>query len=152
MEKKSAETQVPTESQIELYITQWIIDIYDMWLLDSKLSSPQAAPHHIVRPRLIDRFFGGNRANLFLLVAPAGFGKTTLALQALSRVPVSQRAWYHLDQHDAESKRFLTYLIEALLRVMPSVRNSGLKNTATSMPVMELTEELCYLIEQSKGP
>ncbi|MCX6832641.1 MAG: hypothetical protein NT028_11035, partial [candidate division Zixibacteria bacterium] len=67
-------------------------------------------------------------------------------------VPVSQRAWYHLDQHDAESKRFLAYLIEALSRVMPSVRNSGLKNSTTSMPPMELTEELGYLIEQSKGP
>lgn len=129
-----------------------MVDIYDMRLLDSKLSSPQTAPHHIVRPRLIDRFLGGNRANLFLLVAPAGFGKTTLALQVLSRIPVSQSAWYHLDQHDAEAKRFLSYLTESLSRVMPSVRNSGLKNTVISLPVTELTDELCYLIEQYKGP
>ena len=100
----------------------------------------------------MNRFFESPSANLFLLIAPAGFGKTTLALQVLSKKSGLPHAWFHLDPHDIEPARFLTYLTEALSGVMPEVKNSGLQDKASSIPAPELIEELCYLIEQSKRP
>ncbi len=48
-----------------------------------------------------------------LVVAPAGFGKTTLVSSciAVRRIPV---AWSSLDSDDNHVARFLTYLIAAL--------------------------------------
>ena len=123
-----------------------------MKVLRSKLLNPQPAPHHILRPRLIKQFLASSTANLFLLIAPAGFGKTTLALQVLSKIGSSPHAWLHLDSQDIDPGRFLTYLTEALAHVMPEVKSSGLQGKAASLPAAELADELCCLVEQSKRP
>ena len=49
---------------------------------------------------------------LNLVIAPAGFGKTTLVAQWCSRVS-SPTAWLSLDEHDDEPRRFWQYLIGA---------------------------------------
>ncbi len=123
-----------------------------MKVLRSKLLNPQPAPHHVFRPRLISRFFTRSTANLYLLIAPAGFGKTTLALQVLSKIGGSPHAWLHLDPQDIDPGRFLTYLTEALAHVIPEVKTSGLQDKAASMPAAEFADELCYMVEQSRRP
>lgn len=68
------------------------------------------------RPRLIERLSAGLRGPLTLIVAPAGFGKTTLlsdwrAATGEGAWPV---AWLALDAGDNDLARFLRYVVAAL--------------------------------------
>ena len=51
-------------------------------LLATKLYIPPPRSNAILRPRLIVRLNEGLHRKLILIAAPAGFGKTTLALAA----------------------------------------------------------------------
>ncbi|NDJ62956.1 MAG: tetratricopeptide repeat protein [Chloroflexi bacterium] len=82
-------------------------------LLRTKLHMPTQQPTLIARPRLIARLNGGVQGKLSLIVAPAGFGKTTLAAAWLAQLD-AECAWLSLDTHDNDSARFLAYLIAAL--------------------------------------
>ena len=57
---------------------------------------------------------------LTLVVAPAGFGKTTLMMQwrqtLLSTTSPGIVAWLSLDEADSDPNRFLSYLILTLER------------------------------------
>jgi ATP/maltotriose-dependent transcriptional regulator MalT len=53
-----------------------------MKFLAAKLEAPTRMPHPIPRPWILRRLVS-RRVNLVLLIAPAGYGKTVLALQLL---------------------------------------------------------------------
>ena len=122
-----------------------------MRLLPSKLSAPAPAKWLIERPRLLRRFSGGGSANLFLLVAPAGYGKTTLAVQALSTVPVSGRSWLHLDSRDTDPGRFTCYLVCAVARVIKGAPAESLLQFAETATPEAAVDELCYWLERVSG-
>src|SRR5215470_9155203 len=83
-------------------------------LLTTKLSVPPVRLDIVPRPRLMERMNTAVRGPLTLIVAPAGWGKTTL----LSAWPL---AWVSLDAGDNDSLRFWTYVITALNLVHPGV-------------------------------
>ena len=68
------------------------------------------------RPRLIERLDEGLRGKLTLVSAPAGYGKTTLVGDWITRSQMPT-AWLSLDASDNDPARFLTYLIAALQRI-----------------------------------
>ncbi|WP_131764779.1 LuxR C-terminal-related transcriptional regulator [Candidatus Protofrankia californiensis] len=77
----------------------------------------------VSRDRLIDVLREGRAKRLALIHAPAGFGKTTLAVQwqrvlRIEGVPV---AWLSLDRDDNDVVWFLSHLIEAVRRVEPTL-------------------------------
>lgn len=82
-------------------------------ILATKLYLPPPPPNAIARPALHSRLQRGLAGKATLVVAPAGFGKTTLVSQwlATGAQPV---AWLTLDAHDNTPSRFLTYLLAAL--------------------------------------
>ena len=89
-------------------------------LLTTKLYIPPLRPNLVPRLRLVERLNAGLRQGhrLTLVAAPAGFGKTTLLSEWISRrdevtspLPV---AWLSLDEGDNDPARFFTYLIAAL--------------------------------------
>ncbi|TXG94654.1 MAG: hypothetical protein E6R09_17010 [Rhodocyclaceae bacterium] len=91
-------------------------------LIATRWRAPFAAEHWIVRPRLMEVLEQRAR-RLTLIHGPAGFGKTTLALQWRSRLcdegkPV---AWLSMDEGDNDPLRFLAYLIEAIRSAEPSL-------------------------------
>lgn len=91
-------------------------------LIATRWRAPFAAEHCIVRPRLMEVLEQRAR-RLTLIHGPAGFGKTTLALQWRSRLcdegkPV---AWLSMDEGDNDPLRFLAYLIEAIRSAEPSL-------------------------------
>lgn len=81
--------------------------------LRSKLVPPVLHTDSVVRHRLVDRLNGGN-AGVWLLSAPAGYGKTTLVLQAIEAAgqPV---AWLSIDSVDNDPVRFWTHLAATVL-------------------------------------
>jgi LuxR family maltose regulon positive regulatory protein len=84
-------------------------------LLATKLHRPRPTPSLVARPRLTQRLDQGLRQGhrLFLVVAPAGYGKTTLVTDWLGQTSIPS-AWLSLDEGDNDPLSFLTYLVAAL--------------------------------------
>ncbi len=87
-------------------------------LLTTKLYAPPTRPALVPRPHLVERLNAGLRQKLILVAAPAGFGKTTLLSEWLSRC-VAPVAWFSVDEDDNDPARFLAYLSAALKSLMP---------------------------------
>jgi LuxR family maltose regulon positive regulatory protein len=82
----------------------------------SKLREPELPASVLPRPRLLGRIDDG-RCPLTLIVAPAGFGKTTAAAAWASQEP--HAAWLTADAADASLPRFWAHLREAIGDVAP---------------------------------
>ena len=87
------------------------------WLLASKLEPPLPRVGAVVRGGLLAVLDQAQARPLTLLLAPPGFGKSTLLTQwhaqLLAREPAAV-AWLSLDEEDAEPARFLGHLALAL--------------------------------------
>jgi LuxR family maltose regulon positive regulatory protein len=85
----------------------------------TKLQPPSLHQPIVPRPRLRDAFLDSRP--LTLICAPAGSGKTTLALEWLASGP-SRVAWLSLDSDDNDPIRFIHGVVAALRRVGESLR------------------------------
>lgn len=87
------------------------------WILPDKLEPPRLHMDAVPRERLLARMDQGIGLPLTLLLAPPGFGKTTLLAQWHAHVLATgqaQVAWLSLDEDDADPARLLAYLALAL--------------------------------------
>jgi LuxR family maltose regulon positive regulatory protein len=84
----------------------------------SKLRRPLIRPGTVHRSSLIERLADGGRGPIVSVVAPAGYGKTTLLAQWAERSARSF-AWVSVDEADNDPKVFLSYVAEALDAVQP---------------------------------
>src|SRR5574342_715801 len=93
----------------------------------------------ITRTRLIDAIYEQLEKRLLLIVAPAGYGKTSLLvdLAQQSELPVG---WLSLDTLDQEPQRFLRYLIAAITEKFPGFGCDSLA-ALESMASIEQDEE-----------
>ncbi|MCD4723400.1 MAG: hypothetical protein K8R63_01060, partial [Bacteroidales bacterium] len=82
-------------------------------LLATKLYVPPPRPDLVQRTHLIDRLNKGINHKLTLISAPAGFGKTTLISEWISRSKILV-SWISLDKGDNDPVNFIHYLIAAL--------------------------------------
>jgi LuxR family maltose regulon positive regulatory protein len=109
-------------------------------LLATKLFAPSPPPDLVVRQRLLDRLEVGLRGPLTLLVAPAGWGKTTVLSSwcgsACARPPARTVAWVALDAGDNDPVRFWTYALTALERERPGVAAGALASLLRSQPLI----------------
>jgi LuxR family maltose regulon positive regulatory protein len=87
-------------------------------ILATKLVAPPATQPNVVRQALLDRLDGFS-GKLTVVVAPAGWGKTTLIRDWRQRHPPSATAWLSLDPADNDPVRFWSYLISALQTAVP---------------------------------
>jgi LuxR family maltose regulon positive regulatory protein len=101
----------------------------------SKLHRPPIRPGTVRRSVLIDRLAWGGACPIVSVVAPAGYGKTTLLSQWAEG---SDRAfaWVSVDGADNDPKVLLTYVAEALDAVEPvgSRVFDALVSPASSVP------------------
>jgi LuxR family transcriptional regulator, maltose regulon positive regulatory protein len=86
-------------------------------LLESKLAPPRLREGTISRPELAARVRPKPPANVSLVVAPAGYGKTTLLAELFDRIDRQPVAWLSLDERDNDPVTLLTYLALALHRI-----------------------------------
>lgn len=126
-------------------------------ILVTKLYSPLLRRNLVPRPRLIERLgsdlfvedaFSHENAfsqtkvfsrKLTLITAPAGYGKTTLAVTWVQQtgVPV---AWLSLDEHDNDPVHFLNCLVASLSKIQPDLVSTGsLAGQGLGLPAPEMT-------------
>src|SRR5262249_33678926 len=87
-------------------------------LVISKLRHPPTRPGAVDRSPLIDRLSEDDARPIVSVVAPAGYGKTTLLSQWAARGGPAF-AWVSVDERDNDPKVLLTYVAAALDRVAP---------------------------------
>ena len=101
-------------------------------LLASKLTRPPPRSEHVARPELLELLRDCASRRLTLVTAPPGFGKTTLLTQWAAREEDRAVAWLSLDEDDNEPGRFVSYVIEALRTVEPSLGRQALSAHAVA--------------------
>jgi LuxR family maltose regulon positive regulatory protein len=87
-------------------------------LVASKLRRPPVRQGTVRRSSLIDRLAQGDGCPVVSVVAPPGYGKTTVLSQWAERNGQSF-AWVSVDERDNDPKVLLTYVAEALNAVEP---------------------------------
>jgi LuxR family transcriptional regulator, maltose regulon positive regulatory protein len=87
-------------------------------LLMSKLTAPRLRSEIVERPALIERLGAATGTPVVAVVAPAGYGKTTLLADWAKRNGQTF-AWVSLDEQDNDPKVFLAYVAAALNAVEP---------------------------------
>src|SRR6516165_2925709 len=87
-------------------------------LLASKLRPPLMRPGTVVRSSLIDLLASRDACPVVSVVAPAGYGKTTLLSQWAERNGQAF-GWVSVDEQDNDPKVLLSYVAEALDAVEP---------------------------------
>jgi len=104
-------------------------------ILVGKLRIPSTRPGSVHRTSLIERLAREVSRPVVSVVAPAGYGKTTLLAQWAER---SRRAvaWVSVDEQDNDPKVLLTYVAEALNAVEPVGERvfDALASPASSVP------------------
>ena len=109
-------------------------------ILESKLYKPRIRPGVVRRPALLARLRAARSVPTVAVVAPAGYGKTTL-LALWAQEDDRPFAWLSLDAHDNDPIVLLTHLAVALDRISPlspqtfdALRSPGVSVPATLVP------------------
>lgn len=111
-------------------------------LLQAKLNRPRVTRDLIVRPRLLKLLDSGLSEPLTIVVAPAGFGKTTLVSSWIEELAAGRRhgvdpvpaTWLSLDESDSDPNIFLRYFINALQSIFPEAASETLSLLAGRQP------------------
>lgn len=92
-------------------------------LVTTKFRPPLGTGHSVARPRLLAQLRTGAKTKLTLVHGPAGFGKTTLVMQWREELLATgaRVAWLSLDREDDDHERCLSYVVEAIRAVEPSI-------------------------------
>ncbi|MCG8349210.1 MAG: AAA family ATPase, partial [Chloroflexales bacterium] len=130
-------------------------------LLLTKLAVPPARGDLVVRLRLFKRLNAGVAGKLTLVVAPPGFGKTTLLANWLHHVRAegqptesealrsAQVAWVSLDKNDNSPALFWRYFVAALERLRPGIGEHTLallaapQSPSSEVVASTLLNEIC---------
>ena len=83
-------------------------------LISTKMHPPQLKANLLERQHLIDHLAAGSQSQLMMITGPAGYGKTSLALQWINQHN-PQIAWYSVDESDNDPDLFFRYLMTALV-------------------------------------
>ena len=117
---------------------------------------PPLRPFSVARPQLVnklnDQLWSDGRFSrpLTLISAPAGFGKTSLAIEWLSQLPDAMPkncvAWLSLDDADNDPARFAAYWLAAVQQIAP-VLGQGLM-VSLPKPLLSLQSLATQLLNQ----
>ncbi|WP_230426703.1 LuxR C-terminal-related transcriptional regulator [Cupriavidus yeoncheonensis] len=101
------------------------------FLLATKIVPPRMPQGLIERPRLLACLAQGSERRLTVIKAPAGFGKTSLAVAWLAQLQAegARTAWLSVDEDDDEPARFVNHLTESLRLACGDIGASALSLT-----------------------
>lgn len=95
-------------------------------VIRSKIQPPPLRSTTLTRQRLIDRLHESTASRVTLLIAEAGYGKTTLLADFAARSG-KRTLWYRLDPTDADAITWTNYLIAACREVDPTFGTATLR-------------------------
>jgi LuxR family maltose regulon positive regulatory protein len=88
---------------------------------------PPLPSRYVSRPRLCERLMAGLPGRLLLISAPAGFGKSSLAIEFCEALPERwQSLWLGLNPRDSDPGRFLERLLAGLQQFFPGLGQDAL--------------------------
>jgi LuxR family transcriptional regulator, maltose regulon positive regulatory protein len=133
--------------------TQQMSSIHHSPLLFTKLHMPRPSPQLVQRSLLYERLSQGMTCALALISAPAGFGKTTLIADYLTR-SATPATWLSLEAEDNDLVRFLSYVIAALQTFDQEIGRTSfsLLQSSTPTPVEPLLTLLINDLTTEKLP
>lgn len=113
-------------------------------LLATKLEIPLVGTRIVSRRRLTERLSTGLKKRLTLLVAPTGYGKTTLIVEWVSSLmlPDQRVIWLSVDPYDNDPYRFWSYIATAVKKIYPRLRYNPQElfhNQSNSLSLQSLT-------------
>ena len=126
--------------------------------MEYKLHPPLASPGIVPRTTLVKRLLASEATPIVCVVAPAGYGKTTLLAQWAARRG-GRVAWVSVDRRDNDPVVLLTYLAVALDRVEPidqevfqALASPGVSVVATVVPrfasaISAMTEPVAVVLD-----
>ena len=90
--------------------------------LEGRFYRPPLPDGYVLRPRLCERLSAGLEGRLLLVSAPAGFGKSSLAVEFCQSLPAHwQSLWLGLSPRDNDPGRFLERLLDGLQQFFPQL-------------------------------
>src|SRR5260370_15148668 len=92
-----------------------------------KLQPPAARRGTVVRQALLDRLAEEMSARLVVVVAPAGWGETSLLRALCAAREAGHSAWLSVDTGDTDPVRFWAHVIAALGTVSPGIGATALE-------------------------
>src|SRR3712207_825407 len=91
----------------------------DAAVLITKTRAPAHRPGALRRSRLLDALLEHSNRRLLLVIAPAGYGKTTLLLDLVAEAP-DPVAWLTLDRGDRDPRSFIEHFVLAVQQREPA--------------------------------
>ena len=95
-------------------------------MLLTKLHIPAPGDRLVSRPRLFQLLDQGLQRKLTLIAAPAGYGKTMLLSNWITKNKIPA-AWYSISSRDAEPQTFLTLIIQSIQTQHPEAGKKALE-------------------------
>jgi LuxR family transcriptional regulator, maltose regulon positive regulatory protein len=114
----------------------------DLNLTRTKIVLPRRPTHHLTRSRLLRLLYSIIDYRIFLVIAPAGYGKTS-ALVDWAHEADLPIGWYAVDELDRDPRQFIAYVIAALAQRFPDF---GVQSTAT-LRAMTQELDLAHLVQ-----
>jgi LuxR family maltose regulon positive regulatory protein len=120
------------------------------WFIASKIEPERPNIKLVYRPRLLETLTKAPSNKLILVVAPAGFGKSTLVSQWRDTLVESGMAcpWLSLDENDFEARQFLSYVTLSLandgldMEEMVVGTKNGFSDTSARVVIRRLVSEI----------
>lgn len=99
--------------------------ILDRPIARTRILAPRRRANLLTRQRLVDSMFELSDKKLILIVAPAGYGKTSLLIDFSDKIefPV---CWYSISSHDQDPLRFFSHFISSIQVKFPAFGQSSL--------------------------
>lgn len=127
-------------------------------ILQTKISPPALSKRILYRSRVVDSLLESTGYRLTTLQASAGYGKSTV-LASLVENQSSELSvvWYQLGKEDSDTSTFLQYLLNATLRVFPTLsdgplqRFQGWDTTQGPLPAKTIVDQFINSLNELDG-
>jgi LuxR family transcriptional regulator, maltose regulon positive regulatory protein len=119
-------------------------------LSESKLRAPLARAGIVPRTALVDRLDRADAPPVIAVVAPPGYGKTTLLAQWAER-GLARVGWVSVDDHDNDPAVLLTYIAVAIDRIEP-INTAVFRALASPAAAVSGPVQLVAAIAALSGP
>jgi LuxR family maltose regulon positive regulatory protein len=116
----------------------------DFLIIRTKLNRPPVTSDLVPRAALLARLNENRERPLTLVIAPAGYGKSTLLSSWLDTIGEQRTAWLSLDADDNDLSAFLSYFLAAVQTIFPHAgqETAALLANAIDIPTWVLNATL----------